>query len=81
MKQVAIIKQLDSLGRIVIPKEIRSSLDINIYDDLEMRTDNDCIIIRKHHPGCIFCGNDELVTLFHDKLVCRKCIDELTANQ
>ena len=81
MKQAAIIKQIDQLGRIVIPKEIRNALDINLYDDLEIRTDNGNIIIKKHQPGCVFCGSDDLVTVFHDKLVCRKCIEELSADK
>lgn len=40
-------KRIDELGRIVIPKEIRNSIRINNFDELELFVDNDSIVIKK----------------------------------
>lgn len=40
-------RQIDNMGRIVIPKEIRKQLDIKDYDDLKMEIINDEIVISK----------------------------------
>ena len=40
-------KRIDELGRIVIPKEIRNSIKINNFDELELFVDNDFIVIKK----------------------------------
>ena len=77
MKSTGIVRQVDKLGRIVIPKELRNTLDINIDDPVEIFTDNECIILKKHHPACIFCGETEKLTLYKDKLVCSRCMSDL----
>ena len=40
-------KRIDSLGRIVIPKQFRDELRINDFDDLKMNINDDCIILKK----------------------------------
>lgn len=40
-------KRIDELGRIVIPKEIRNSIKINNFDELELFIDSDSIVIKK----------------------------------
>ena len=40
-------KRIDELGRIVIPKEIRNSIKINNFDELELFVDSDSIVIKK----------------------------------
>ncbi len=55
-----IVRPLDNLGRIVLPIELRRSLDIkNKQDAFEIYTDGSTIILRKYEPGCVFCGNLE----------------------
>lgn len=44
----SIIRKVDDLGRIVIPKELRKKLNIKINDNIEMYIDNNNIIIRKY---------------------------------
>ncbi len=76
MKSTGIVRKVDNLGRIVIPKELRNTLDIDIKDALEIYTDSDKIILKKYSSACIFCGNaDELIN-FKGKNVCRKCVEE-----
>jgi len=45
--QISFVRRLDELGRIVIPKEIRSNLKFNSGELLELNINNDNLIIRK----------------------------------
>ena len=77
MKATGILRNIDELGRIVLPKELRRDLDINERDALEIFTEQDSIILKKYQPSCIFCENVDDVVLFHNKRVCRKCMDAM----
>ena len=77
MKATGILRNIDELGRIVLPKELRRALDINERDALEIFTEQDSIILKKYQPSCIFCENVDDVVLFHNKRVCRKCMDAM----
>ena len=57
MKSTGIVRKIDSLGRFVIPIELRNVLDISTSDAIEIFTDEDRIILKKYQPACIFCGN------------------------
>ena len=81
MKKTGVVRQIDQLGRFVIPKEIRRMYDIKDFDELEIYTEDDMIIIKKYQPSCVFCGSSDFIIDFHDKKVCRKCIKELSDNQ
>ena len=48
MKATGIVRRVDDLGRIVIPKEIRRTMDIKENDPMEMYLQDDCIIF-KHY--------------------------------
>ena len=51
MKATGIIRRIDDLGRVVIPKEIRRTMHINVGDPLEIYTDRDgCVIFKKYLP-------------------------------
>lgn len=50
MKTTGIIRRIDDLGRIVIPKELRRSLRIKNGDTLEVFVDNDTILLKKYSP-------------------------------
>lgn len=77
MKSTGIVRRVDELGRIVIPKEIRSTYDICEKDALEIFVENDSIILRKYEPACIFCGNARDITIFKGKNVCSGCLEEM----
>ena len=77
MKSTGVVRKLDNLGRIVIPIELRKTMDIAIKDTLEIFTEGDQIILKKYHPACIFCNDARDVTLFKGKLICSKCLKEL----
>ncbi|AWK52797.1 AbrB family transcriptional regulator [Clostridium beijerinckii] len=73
MKESGIVRKVDPLGRIVIPKEIRKVMSINEGDALEIVKDNNGILLRKYTRGCIFCGSDESIIEFKEMIVCTKC--------
>lgn len=77
MKSTGMVRPIDELGRIVLPKEIRKTFEINPKDSVEIFTDGDRIILQKYAPACIFCGNADNVVLFEGKRVCTHCLEKL----
>lgn len=59
MKATGIIRKVDPLGRIVLPIELRRTLDINIKDSLEIFVDEDKVILKKYSPQrtCLLTGD------------------------
>ena len=47
MKSTGIVRKVDELGRIVLPIELRRTLDIEIKDSIEIYVENDSIILKK----------------------------------
>jgi len=77
LKSIGVVRKLDSLGRIVIPMEVRQANDIKHNDPIEVFTDDEKIVLRKYEPACIFCNNAENVTDYHGKLICKTCLKEI----
>ena len=77
MKSTGIVRKVDELGRIVLPIELRRTLDIGERDSLEIYVDGSTVILKKYEPACIFCNTTENVYLYRDKNVCGKCIEDL----
>lgn len=50
MKATGIVRRVDDLGRIVIPKEIRNTHDLKDGDPVEMFVDGENIVLRKYQP-------------------------------
>ena len=50
MKATGIVRRIDDLGRVIIPKEIRRSLRIREGDPLEIYVEDGAIIYKKYHP-------------------------------
>ena len=79
MKATSIVRKVDNLGRIVLPVELRRSLDIDIKDPVEIFVEGDKIILKKYQIDCVFCKNTSNVVDFMDKKVCKKCIQKLNS--
>lgn len=77
MKSTGVVRKVDELGRIVLPIEIRKTLDIKQKDAIEIFTDTDKIILQKYQPACIFCNNVEDIVYFNGKRLCAGCIEKL----
>ena len=77
MKSTGIVRKVDELGRIVLPIELRRTLDIAEKDSLEIYVDGNSIVLKKYQPSCIFCDNAKDVITYRGKNICAKCIREL----
>ncbi len=78
MKSTGIVRPIDSVGRFVIPMEIRRKLNITDAEDfLEIFIDEDNIILRKYSPSCLFCRSSEDIIEFSGKKICKSCIAKL----
>lgn len=77
MKSTGIVRKVDELGRIVLPIELRRTLDIALRDPLEIYVEGESIVLKKYNPSCIFCGSKENIFVYHEKNVCGNCIDDL----
>ncbi len=80
MKSTGIVRKVDELGRIVLPIELRRTLDIEVKDALEIYVDGSQIILKKYEPACIFCGNAKNVIHFKGRNLCEDCLHELSQN-
>ena len=77
MKSTGIVRKIDELGRIVLPIEMRRTLDIGEKDALEIYVEGSSVILKKYKPSCIFCDTAKDVMEFRGKNVCPKCLREL----
>lgn len=79
MKSTGIVRKVDELGRIVLPIEMRRTLDITERDSLEIYVEGDGIILKKLQRACVFCGNTKDVVSFEGKNICPDCLGKLKA--
>ena len=81
MKSTGIVRKIDDLGRIVIPKEIRKTFNIHNDDPLEIFTDNDTIVFKQFNVSCIFCDSKDNLELFKGKNICPACLKDLESKK
>ena len=48
MQNTGIVRRIDELGRIVIPKELRRSMRLHVGDELEIAKDGDFMTMKKY---------------------------------
>lgn len=77
MKATGIVRKVDELGRIVLPIELRRTLDIAERDPLEIYVDGSSIILSKYQPACVFCGDSTDIRSYKNKNICSACLKEL----
>ncbi|WP_025690911.1 AbrB/MazE/SpoVT family DNA-binding domain-containing protein [Paenibacillus zanthoxyli] len=81
MKATGIVRRIDDLGRVVVPKELRRMLNIEEGDPIEFFSDGDKVILKKYSPGCTFCGEEEHLQSLGGKPICLKCVQILASRQ
>jgi AbrB family transcriptional regulator, transcriptional pleiotropic regulator of transition state genes len=73
MKSTGVVRKVDELGRIVIPKELRNTFDIKEKDPLEIFVEEEKIILKKYSPfkACMITGevSDNNLSLADGKIV------------
>ena len=77
MKSTGIVRNIDELGRIVVPKEMRTRLGIKNGDPVEFFVEGNKILLAKYNDVCSFCGNADTLSEFKEKRICKKCLDEI----
>ena len=77
MKSTGIVRKVDELGRIVLPIELRRTLDIAERDALEIYVDGPSIVLKKYQPACIFCDSAKDIINYRGKNICRNCVKAL----
>lgn len=73
MKATGIVRRIDELGRVVLPVELRRTLELEVRDSVEIFVEGDAIVLRKVQASCVFCGGTRGVTAFRNKPVCADC--------
>ena len=77
MKSTGMVRPVDELGRVVLPKELRTAFDIDTKNSVEIFTDGERIILQKYQPACVFCGNADHIVYFNGKRICAECLEKL----
>lgn len=72
------VRRIDDLGRIVIPKELRRTLNIADGEAMAISVDGNRIIFEKYLPGCVVCGNMEELHDVKGTVLCKDCIKEFS---
>lgn len=77
MKDTGIIRKIDELGRITIPKELRRTMSLEVGAELEIFTHDNSIILKKSSKSCAFCDSEESVLTYNGKCICAQCIEKI----
>ena len=78
MKATGIVRNVDSVGRLVLPSELREKFGIKESGGaLEVYVEDDSIILKKYEPTCIFCGGLDGILTYKQRNICKSCIDKL----
>ncbi len=77
MKAIGVVRSVDELGRVVLPIELRRIFDIQIKDPIEIYSEGNTIVLKKHKETCYLCGGDRGLKVFREKNICDECIMEI----
>ena len=77
MKRGGIVRSVDELGRITVPKELRDSLGWEPQTRVEFVVEGEEVRLRRYATGCAFCGEETGLRNFRGKPVCARCLREL----
>ena len=72
-------RKVDSLGRVVLPIELRKEFDIDDRSAVDICVNDNQIILRKSEPNCKICRATENLKEVKGKnvVVCESCINEI----
>ncbi len=77
MKPAGVVRKVDQLGRIVLPKSLRKRYQMNEGDPVEILVQGDHIILERYRPKCVFCGSMEQVSDFKERSICNQCLQDM----
>ncbi len=79
MRATGITRNIDPLGRVTIPKEMRRSFELREGDPVEFFVDHNAIVLRPYALRCAFCGETYNLVELRGQKACRKCVAALGA--
>ncbi|EXX86033.1 AbrB family transcriptional regulator [Paenibacillus darwinianus] len=77
MKSAGVVRKVDQLGRIVLPKSLRKRHQMNEGDPVEILVQGDKIFLERYYPRCLFCGTTEEVLEFKERNICAVCMKDM----
>lgn len=77
MKPVGVVRKVDQLGRIVLPKSLRKRYQMNEGDPVEILVQGEYIILERHRPKCVFCTSIHEVSQYKERFICHTCLEEM----
>ena len=80
MRSTGIVRQIDEVGRVVLPKEFREIYGMGSKDSVEILSTDDGLLLKKYIPGCDFCNGFDNLHFFKSKKVCAVCRKEIIEN-
>ena len=78
-QELGIERKIDELGRVVIPKQVRKQLGLETDDKLNVLVEGNRIVISKKGKMCVFCNEENGVSVFKEQYICSKCKGEMEA--
>lgn len=77
LHSTGIVRRIDRLGRVVIPKEVRDAFGIGRDAELAFAVDGESVVLAPQTHVCTFCGSRDHVIPFHGKGICVECVQEV----
>ena len=82
MGYTGIVRDIDNLGRIVVPSEFRRALGIKPGGgSLEIIMEEDRVILRKPKVECTFCGSADVKLSHKNRSICAECAAEIAKGE
>lgn len=78
MNMTSFVRKVDSLGRVVLPVEVRRQLGIGVKSEVELSVEDGKVVLRRPEHRCVFCGSGEGLLPFEGKEVCLACVRRLS---
>jgi looped-hinge helix DNA binding domain, AbrB family len=72
-KSTGIVRKIDELGRVVLPKELRKTFGLERNSPVEIFTNDHQIILQKYEPSCMICNSCEDIVYVGSKKICKEC--------
>ena len=74
-------RRVDSLGRVVLPADLRHALGIREGDVLDISVQDGNLVLSRHEPTCVFCGARNDLREHAGRSACPACVSALNAGQ
>jgi transcriptional pleiotropic regulator of transition state genes len=79
MRSTGVVRKVDNLGRIVVPREIIKGFMFEERQPLEIYVEDDKIILKKFEVSCLMCGSKDNLFDIRGKKLCKDCISEINS--